>query len=83
MDINNIEDEYFIEKKSFAVQENNYSKAVIPLTKFSNDQIVVDKIKYDHETMKVLIDNYKYYQKDEYSRILNEFRQIVLTYNNT
>jgi len=50
---------------------------------FKQTGIVVDKIKYDHETMKVLIDNYKYYQKDEYSRILNEFRQIVLTYNNT
>jgi hypothetical protein len=50
---------------------------------FKQTGIVVDKIKYDHETIKVLIDNYKFYQKDEYLRILNEFRQIVLTYNKT
>lgn len=79
MDINNIEDEYFIEKKSFAVQENNYSKAVIPLTKFSNDQIVVDKIK--HQIFLETLITIKRRNPDSKRKIIQSFQESYQTGN--
>lgn len=50
---------------------------------FKQTGMIVEKIKYDHETIKVWIDNYKSYHTNEYSRILNEFRELVLAHNNS
>lgn len=45
--------------------------------------ITIEKVKYDYDTIKILMKNYQSYQKDEYSRILNEFRAIVLQFNSS
>ena len=55
----------------------------IPYSKFFNSTgITIDKVKYDNETIKALIQNYQSYQNSEYLRILNEFREIVIEFNN-
>jgi hypothetical protein len=56
----------------------------MPSSKFFNSAgITIDKIKYDNETIKVLVQNYQSYQNAEYLRILKEFREIVSNYNDS
>lgn len=46
MESNNIDDEYYVEKNSFKIQENNYGKIAGAITKFQIEPKVIDKDKY-------------------------------------
>lgn len=45
--LNELEDEYYVEKYSFRNQENNYNKIIEPINKFSKEPKLISKSKYE------------------------------------
>jgi hypothetical protein len=77
MEINKLSDEYFVEKKSFNFQENNFAKALSLLSKFNNSQIVVDKRK--HQLLLETLLTIKRRNPDSRRRIIQAFKESYLT----
>ncbi len=77
MEINNLSDEYFVEKKSFIIQENNFAKALSHLSKFNNSQIVVDKRK--HLLLLETLITIKRRNPDSRNKIIQAFKESYLT----
>jgi hypothetical protein len=48
---------------------------------FFKSSITIEKIKYEYGIVKVLMNNYQSYKEAEYSRIINEFKQLAIAFN--
>jgi hypothetical protein len=48
---------------------------------FFKSSITIEKIKYEYGIVKVLMNNYQSYKEAEYSRIINEFKQLAIRFN--
>lgn len=73
LEINHLEDEYFIEKNSFKYQENNFSKVLPTLIKFSKEQIIADKTK--HQLFLETLITIKRRNPDSRNKIIQAFKE--------
>ena len=49
---------------------------------FFSSSITIENIKYDYPIVKNLMKNYQFYFEHEYFRILKEFKELVIKFNN-
>lgn len=71
--LNNLSDEYYIEKNAFKLQENNYDKILNPLIKFQDEPKVVNKDQY-HLLLETLL-TIKRRNPSSRNEILEGFRE--------